>query len=165
MTDLATPESLYYLIAALLVLGGLAGTILPLLPGTPLMLGGMLLAAWAEGFQRVGAITLVILGVLVIASLVLDYVAGALGAKKYGASKEALWGSVIGSVLGLFGGLPGLLLGPFVGAALGEYYARRDLERAGQIGFATWLGLILGAIAKVAIALAMLGIFAFAWFF
>ncbi|HSC81099.1 MAG TPA: DUF456 domain-containing protein [Chitinolyticbacter sp.] len=165
MSEFATAESIYYVIAALLVLGGLIGTLLPMLPGTPLMFGGMLLASWANGFVRVGWITLTILAVLVLISVVLDYVAGALGAKKYGASKEALWGSIIGSVVGVFGGVIGLLLGPFVGAALGEYYARRDLERAGQVGFATWLGLILGAIAKVAIALAMLGTFAFAWFF
>ncbi|GLS03638.1 membrane protein [Chitiniphilus shinanonensis] len=164
MTELMTPQTGWYLLAAILVLVGFLGTLLPMLPGTPLIFGGMLVAAWADGFQRVGWLPFLILGFLLLLSVVLDYVAGALGAKKYGASKEALWGSILGSLLGIFAGLPGLLLGPFVGAALGEYYARRDLEQAGKVGVATWIGLILGAIAKVAVALAMLGVFALAWF-
>ncbi|WP_308445879.1 DUF456 domain-containing protein [Chitiniphilus purpureus] len=150
--------------AGVLVFIGLLGTLLPLLPGTPLIFGGMLLAAWVDGFVRVGWMPLVLLAGLLLLSIVLDYISGALGAKRYGASKQALWGALAGSILGVFGGLPGLLIGPFAGAALGEYYARRDMEQAGKVGLATWMGLIIGAIAKVAVALAMLGIFTFAWF-
>ncbi|TJZ73042.1 DUF456 domain-containing protein [Chitiniphilus eburneus] len=164
MTELMTAQAGWYLLAAVLVLVGFLGTLLPMLPGTPMIFGGMLVAAWADGFQRVGWLPFIVLGILLLLSIVLDYVAGALGARKYGASKEALWGSILGSLLGIFAGLPGLLLGPFVGAALGEYYARRDLERAGKVGIATWIGLILGAVAKIAVALAMLGVFAVAWF-
>ncbi|GHD68808.1 DUF456 domain-containing protein [Jeongeupia chitinilytica] len=161
MTD---PLTLWLLLAAALVLVGLAGTLLPMLPGTPLIFGGMLLAAWAEGFSRIGWPTLLVLGILLALSIVLDFVAGALGAKRVGASSQAVWGSMIGAVLGIAGGLVGLIVGPFIGAAVGEYLARRDVARAGKVGVATWIGLLIGAIAKVAVALAMLGVFVFAWF-
>ncbi|UXY16391.1 DUF456 domain-containing protein [Chitiniphilus purpureus] len=164
MDDMMVAATAWYVLAGVLVFIGLLGTLLPLLPGTPLIFGGMLLAAWVDGFVRVGWMPLVLLAGLLLLSIVLDYISGALGAKRYGASKQALWGALAGSILGVFGGLPGLLIGPFAGAALGEYYARRDMEQAGKVGLATWMGLIIGAIAKVAVALAMLGIFTFAWF-
>ncbi|WP_432722000.1 DUF456 family protein [Jeongeupia wiesaeckerbachi] len=161
MTD---PLTLWLLLAAALVLVGFAGTLLPMLPGTPFIFGGMLLAAWADHFTRIGWVTLVILAVLLALSIVLDFIAGALGAKRVGASPQAVWGSLIGAVLGIAGGLIGLIIGPFVGAAVGEFIARRDVVQAGKVGVATWIGLLIGAIAKVAVALAMLGVFIFAWF-
>ncbi len=72
-------------------------------------------------------------------------------------------GAFVGSLVGLAFGLPGLLVGPFVGAIAGEWYARRDLRQAGKVGFATWLGMLLAAVAKLAILLAMVGLFALAW--
>ncbi|MBM3117179.1 DUF456 domain-containing protein [Jeongeupia naejangsanensis] len=161
MTD---PSTLWFLLAAALVLVGFAGTLLPMLPGTPFIFGGMLLAAWADHFTRIGWVTLVILAALLALSVVLDFVAGALGAKRVGASPQAIWGSLIGAVLGIAGGLIGLIIGPFIGAAAGEFIARRDVVQAGRVGVATWIGLLVGAIAKVAVALAMLGVFIFAWF-
>jgi hypothetical protein len=89
----------------------------------------------------------------------LDYVAGLLGAKKAGASKLALLGASVGTVLGLFMGLVGVFFMPLVGAAVGEYLARRDQTRAVQVGVATWLGIMLGLIAKVGLAFIMVGIF------
>lgn len=156
---------LWWGLALLLIIGGLAGTLLPILPSTPMILAGMLLAAGLDDFQRVGWLTLALLAALVIVSQLMDLVAGALGAKKAGASRLAMVGALIGSVLGIFAGLPGLLLGPFFGAAAGEFLARQDAMQAGKVGVATLLGFILGAVAKVAIALAMLGVFLFAWFF
>ncbi|MDR3410058.1 MAG: DUF456 domain-containing protein [Formivibrio sp.] len=153
-----------WILAGLLILGGLAGTLLPILPATPMIFAGMLLAGWIDQFQHVGWITFIILSTLVIASMSLDFIAGSLGAKKAGASPEAIWGALIGSVLGILGGLPGLLLGPFLGAAAGELWARQDALQAGKVGIAAMLGFILGAVAKVAAALAMLGVFTLAWF-
>ncbi|BCL77436.1 membrane protein [Jeongeupia sp. HS-3] len=161
MTD---PLTLWLLLSILLILIGLAGTLLPMLPGTPFIFGGMLLAAWAEGFARVGWVPLLILGALLMLSMLLDFVAGALGAKRVGASAQAIWGAMIGAIIGIAGGLIGLIIGPFIGAVLGEYLARRDLYQAGRVGVATWIGLLIGAAAKIAIALAMLGVFLFAWF-
>ena len=93
-----------------------------------------------------------------------DYVAAALGAKRAGASRQAIIGAAIGTVAGIFSGLWGLLFMPLVGAAIGEYLVQRDVRRAGEAGIATWIGLLLGTVAKVAIVLTMVGIFVFALF-
>ncbi len=156
-------EALLLLLAALLVLVGLAGTLLPALPGAPLVFVGLLLAAWADGFAHVGAGTLVVLAALAVASLGVDLAATALGARRAGASPRAIAGAVLGTLVGLFFGIPGLLLGPFLGAALGEWTAHRELKRAGRVGLATWLGLLLGSAARLALACAMVGIFVAAW--
>ena len=156
MTDMTT---LLLLLGGLLVLVGLAGTILPALPGTPLVFVGLLVAAWAEGFEKVGWITLTILALLTILSFVIEIMATSMGAKRVGASWKAMLGAGIGTIVGLFFGIPGLLLGPFVGAVLGEYIALRDWGQAGKVGFGTWLGLLFGTAAKIALSFAMVGIF------
>jgi len=156
--------TLWWLLAILLILVGFAGNILPLLPGTPLMLIGMLLAAWLDDFNRIGAFSIGVLVVLAILSQLADFLAGTLGAQRAGASKQALWGATIGSLAGIFAGLPGMLLGPFVGAAIGELIAEQDLLKAGKVGLATWSGLVLGMAAKIAIGFTMLGIFVLAYF-
>jgi len=152
-------ETTLLLLAALLVLAGLAGTVVPLLPGVPMVFGGLLLAAWAEGFVRVGTWPLVAIGALAALSLGIDFLATVLGAKRVGASPQALIGATIGAIVGIFLGIAGLLLGPFVGAVAGEYYARRKLGQAGKVGLGTWLGLLFGAIAKIVVAFLMIGIF------
>ncbi|MDQ5888489.1 MAG: uncharacterized protein QG660_54 [Pseudomonadota bacterium] len=156
--------TLWWLLAILLILVGFAGNILPLLPGTPLMLIGMLLAAWLDDFNRIGAFSIGVLVVLAILSQLADFLAGTLGAQRAGASKQALWGATIGSLAGIFAGLPGMLLGPFVGAAIGELIAEQDLLKAGKVGLATWIGLVLGMAAKIAIGFTMLGVFVLAYF-
>jgi uncharacterized protein YqgC (DUF456 family) len=162
------PTALFYLIAVALILIGLIGTLLPALPGLPLVFAGMLLAAWAGGFQHVGIPMLVLLGVLTLVSLVVDFWATALGAKRVGASRKAIIGAMLGTFAGLFFGPLGLLLGPFVGALVGELLHRRrlrgsDLGDAAKIGFGTWLGILLGVVLKLGLAFAMLGLFALAW--
>lgn len=155
---------LLWVLAVLLVAAGLAGTILPGLPGAPLVLAGLVLAAAADGFVHTGWPTWVVLGLLGVASVGVDLLASALGAKRFGASPRALVGAALGALVGLFFGLPGLVLGPFVGAVLGEYSARRNLAQAGRAGVGTFLGLLFGAAAKAALALAMVAIFAAAYF-
>jgi uncharacterized protein YqgC (DUF456 family) len=125
----------------------------------------MLLGAWIDGFQRVGWITLVILGVLTLLVFVIDVVAGLLGAKRVGASKLAIVGAAIGTVVGLFFGLVGILIAPFVGAFVGEVIARGQLAPAARVGLGTWLGLVMGALAKLALVLAMVGIFVTSYVF
>jgi uncharacterized protein YqgC (DUF456 family) len=157
-------DPLFFQIAAvLLVVIGMAGTLLPVLPGEPFVFGGLLLAAWADGFQRVGTITLVILGFLTALAVAADFVASAFGAKKMGASPRAVLGATIGAVVGIFFGLPGLVLGPFVGAVAGELSANRELLHAGKAGLGTWLGLLLGSVVKLTLAFLMLGVFATSW--
>lgn len=154
---------LWFVLAGLLVLVGLAGTVLPVLPGLPVMFAGMLLAAWAGGFERIGFWTLLVLGLLTALALLVDLLASLLGAQRMGASRKGLAGAAIGGVVGLFFGLPGLVLGPFLGAVGGELLHVRDLGRAGKVGVATWIGLVVGAALKVALAITMLGVFAIAF--
>jgi uncharacterized protein YqgC (DUF456 family) len=156
--------TLWWLLAILLILLGFAGNILPLLPGTPLMLGGMVLAAWLDDFQRIGGWSIALLALLTVLSQLADFLSGTLGAKRAGASKQALWGATVGSLLGVFAGLPGMLIGPFVGAAMGELIAEQDLLKAGKVGLATWLGLVAGMAAKIAIGFTMLGVFVLSYF-
>ena len=157
------PEALLVL-GGVLVAVGLAGVVVPALPGVPLVFAGLLLAAASDGFARVGVFTLVVLALLTVLSLVVDIAATALGARKMGASKWALLGSTLGLLAGLFFGLPGLLIGPFAGAVVAELVTRHDWKQAGRSGLGAWIGFLLGAIGKLVIAFAMLAIFLAAWF-
>jgi uncharacterized protein YqgC (DUF456 family) len=151
--------TLLWIVSVALILVGLAGTVLPVLPGTILVWGGIVLGAWIDDFTRVGMTTVVVISVLAVLAWGLDYVAGLMGAQKAGASKLALLGAAVGTVLGLFMGLVGVFFMPLVGAAVGEYLARRDQTRAVKVGIATWIGIMLGLIAKVVLAFIMVGIF------
>jgi uncharacterized protein len=157
---------LWALVVALIGVG-LAGTVLPALPGTAFILGGILLGAWIDDFQRVGTGALIAVGVLAVLAWSLDYVAGLLGAKKAGASRLALVGAAVGTVVGLLMGIVGVLFMPLVGAAIGEAIARRKESsdhavvgrQAVKVGVATWLGLMAGMLAKVVLSFVMIGIF------
>ena len=154
---------IFHILAAILVLIGIAGVILPALPGIPLVFAGLLLSAWADGFANVGWPTLVILAVLTLLSFVVDVLSTAIGAKGAGASRQAIIGSLVGSVAGLFFMPVGFLAGPFLGALIGEYLHSRQLGLATKVGVATWIGLVLGVALKLALALGMLGLFALGW--
>jgi uncharacterized protein len=154
---------LWWVLAVLLVVSGLAGVVLPGLPGTILIFAGLWLAAWVDDFRRVGTGTLVLLGFMTAASYTVDMVMMALGMKRLGATRRAMIGATLGMMLGLFFGLPGLIVGPFAGAVAGELTADRDLGRAGRAGVAAWIGVLIGTAAKVGLALAMVGIFLVAW--
>jgi uncharacterized protein YqgC (DUF456 family) len=158
-----TEQVLYFALSAILILAGLIGTIVPALPGVPLVFAGMLLAAWADNFEHVGAFTLIVLGVLSCAAMAIDFVASLFGAKRVGASSRAIWGALIGTVVGIFFGLPGIVLGPFAGAVAGELLVGSDLHKATHVGIGTWLGLLFGTLAKIALCFTMLGVFALAF--
>jgi uncharacterized protein len=148
-----------WFVSAALVLTGLAGTVLPILPGTLLVWAGILLGAWIDDFARVSVGTVVVISVLAVLAWGLDFVAGLMGAKRAGASKQALIGAALGTVIGLLMGLVGVLFMPLVGAAAGEYWAQRNQTRAIKVGVATWVGLMLGMLAKVVLSFVMAGIF------
>ena len=162
MTETAT--ILLWALAGLLVIVGLAGTILPALPGVPLVFTGLLVAAWIGDFQKIGWPTLTLLALLTALAIAADVVATLLGAKRAGASKLALLGAAIGSIVGLFFGLIGIFVFPFIGAIAGELIARQRLGQAAKVGFATWLGLLIGALAKLSLAITMIGVFVIAYF-
>lgn len=155
----------FWLLAALLVGIGLAGLVLPGLPGAPLIFLGLLLAAWAEDFLYVGIWTLVVLFLLALVTYGVDFWAAMFGAKKFGASGRAVGGALIGAVVGIFLGFPGVIFGPFIGAVVGELSVRQNLRRATRAGIGATIGLVLGAALKLAVALAMIGIFVVARFF
>jgi uncharacterized protein len=162
--------ALYYLVAAALVVIGLIGTVLPALPGLPLVFAGMLLAAWAGGFEQVGIATVAVLGVLTLLSLAIDFWATAHGAKRVGASRLAIIGAIVGTFAGLLFGPVGIFVGPFAGALVGELlHGRRlgigPLGQATKVGAGTWLGIVFGVVLKLTLAFAMIGLFALAWFY
>jgi uncharacterized protein YqgC (DUF456 family) len=152
-------DALWWTLAVILMLVGLAGTVLPALPGVPLIFAGIVLAAWIGQFQAISVTTLVILGVLTAIGVAADFVATALGAKRAGATRYGVIGAALGTVAGIFTGLWGLVFMPLVGAALGEFYAHRDALKAGRVGLATWIGMLLGTAFKLAIALTLIGVF------
>lgn len=154
---------MFHVIAAVLVLLGIAGVLLPALPGVPLVFAGLLLSAWADGFERVGWVALAVLGGLTLVSLLVDIVSSALGAKGLGASRLAMAGALLGSLLGLLFLPWGVLIGPFMGALGGEYLHSRRLGLATKVGLATFLGLVIAVALKLGLVMAMLGIFALAW--
>jgi hypothetical protein len=155
---------LLWVLGVVLVVVGLVGVVVPALPGTVLVFAGLLLAAWADNFTRVGVWTLAVIGVIGAASYGVDFVAAALGAKHRGASRRAMAGAALGTVFGLFLGLPGVIVGPFVGAVLGELTLNPGLTRAGRVGVAAWIGFAIGMAVKVALVFVMIGIFLAAFF-
>ena len=148
-----------WIVAVLLIVVGIAGTVLPALPGVPLIFGGVLLAAWIDDFQRISVVTVVVLAILAVLGIIIDYVAAAVSAKRAGASKEGMIGAGIGTIAGIFTGLWGLLFMPLLGAAAGEFIAHKDMFRAGKVGVATWFGLLVATAVKLAIAFTMVGVF------
>ena len=150
---------LWYVVAAVLILVGIAGAVVPALPGVPLVFAGMWLAASVGGYSLIGTPTLILLGILAGLAVLIDFVAGILGARHVAASRRALWGAMIGTFVGMFFGLAGLLLGPFIGALLGEASAGGTVRRSTEVGVATWVGLLFGTVAKVGLSFTMLGVF------
>ena len=152
----------WYTLAGILIVAGFVASILPNLPGIPVMFGGMLLAAWVGHFDKIPVWVIVILAVLAAFSVVFDFLAGTWGAKRYGASGWAVAGAFIGTIIGLFFNIPGLLLGPFIGAVLGQLIAGSHIKHAAKVGVGTWIGLLVGTAIKLAVAFMMLGTFALA---
>ncbi|WP_052329338.1 DUF456 domain-containing protein [Dyella ginsengisoli] len=142
------------------MLGGLAGAVLPALPGIPMIFAGIWLAAAVDGYRHLGLWWLIGLGVLGGFGVAVDFIAGALGARRVGASRQAIWGATLGTFAGLFFGVPGLLLGPFAGALAGELLAGQSVLRSTHVGVGTWLGLLFGTLVKLVVSFAMLGLFA-----
>lgn len=151
-----------YVAGFAVVLAGIAGLVLPVLPGAVLILAGSVLVAWAEGFTRVGWGSLTAIGVLCVAIWVVDLLAAALGAKAFGASGWSIAGAGVGLVVGLFLGLPGILLGPPLGAIAFEYARNPNFGRALRAGVGAFVGFVLGSAAKVALAFVALGVLVFA---
>lgn len=152
-----------YLLAAVLIVGGLIGSVIPALPGLPMIFGGIWLAAAVDNYHHLGLWWLLGVGALGAAGVVIEFIASTLGAKRVGASARALWGASLGTFLGMFFGLPGLLLGPFIGALLGELASGTSVLRSAHVGVATWVGLLFGTLLKLVISFVMVGLAGLAW--
>lgn len=155
---------LLWLLAGLMVAAGLAGTVIPALPGAPLVFAGLFVGAWIGDFETVGWITIGLLAALAALAWLVDFLAGAAGARYMGASSRAFWGATIGALAGLFFGLAGIVLGPFFGAVAGELSGGRGVAQSGRAGLGAWLGLVVATAVKLALVFLMIGIFAFAAF-
>jgi uncharacterized protein YqgC (DUF456 family) len=152
---------LWWLLAGLIVIAGLAGTVIPALPGVPLVFAGLFVGAWIGNFDTIGWITIGVLALLAVVAWAVDFLAGALGARYLGASSRAFWGATFGAIVGIFFGLPGIVFGPFIGAVLGELSGGSDLLQSGRSGLGAWLGMVIATAAKLAIAFLMIGIVIF----
>lgn len=152
-----------WVLAVLLVIVGLAGTVLPILPGVPIMLVGLILMAWLDGFVHVGWSTLLWLTGLAVLSVVIDFIATAEGARRFGAGRYAILGATLGLLFGIFFGIIGILLGPFVGAVLGHLVGKANLDASMRAGVGASIGVVVGTAAKVVIGGVMLVWFSLAW--
>ncbi len=157
------------IVAILLVTIGIAGTILPMLPGVPLVFAGLLLAAWHGGFDQVSILTMVMIGLIASMAWAVDFFASVVTAKKAGASKYALWGAAIGAIVGIAGGIVGLIVGPAIGAIIGELITHKNTSKeattkATTVGIAAGLGFVLALAVKIVLVLTMLAVFAYAYY-
>jgi uncharacterized protein YqgC (DUF456 family) len=150
----------WWVLTAFLMLLGVLGTVLPLLPGTTIILAAAVLHRVILGAEKsVGYWTLGALLTLTLLSYAIELLSGALGAKWFGATRWGALGGILGTVAGLFFGLPGLVLGPLLGVLLGELLGGKGLLPAGKSTWGTFLGTTAGMIGKLAVAVAMV-----AWF-
>jgi Uncharacterized protein conserved in bacteria len=150
-------EAALYLLAAVLIVGGVAGAILPILPGIPMIFGGIWLAAAVDEYDHLGWGWLVAIGIVGAVGVALDFISASLGAKKIGATPRALWGAGVGTTIGMFFGIPGLIIGPFAGAVAGELSSGKSILRSAHVGVSTWVGMLVGVLAKVVISFLMIG--------
>jgi uncharacterized protein YqgC (DUF456 family) len=168
------PSWLAWAGVATLIAAGIAGTVLPALPGTVLVLAGIVWGAWLDDFVRVPVWVVVLCAVLAALAWATDYVAAMMGARRVRASGWALAGAAAGTVAGVFTGFVGLLFMPLLGAMAGEWWALRHQpgatvtangQRALTVGMATWLGMLIGTAVKLALVFVMVGAFVAAYLF
>jgi uncharacterized protein YqgC (DUF456 family) len=148
-------EILAFVIFLVSYLVALAGIVLPALPGVPIAAGGAVIAAWITGFVTLGTWPLFLVVALALLSVVLDYLAGVMGAKRYGASRAGVWGSIIGGLIGLFFPPLGFLFGALLGAVAFELLNARTLPDALRAGFGVFVGTLGGILARVVILITM----------
>lgn len=148
-----------FVIALLIMLAGLAGNVLPGLPGSPLILAGVVAHRLYFGQQGVSNLVLAILVLLTATAIALDYLATAIGAKKFGATWRGAVGAAVGGLIGLFFSIPGIIIGPFIGATLFEMAGGQRFKPAAKAGAGAMAGLVAGAIGKLSISATMIGLF------
>jgi len=157
---MTTEEIIGLSLTLLVMLAGLIGSLLPVLPGTPLVLLAAVGHRLYFGAASVSNTILIILVALTLVSILFDFLAGLLGAKKFGATWCGMTGAVVGGIIGLFFNLPGIILGPFIGATLFEMLGGQEFKKASRAGVGATVGLLLGIVGKFSICVVMMILFA-----
>jgi hypothetical protein len=153
-------EAVWLSLAILLVMVGVIGTFIPVLPGIGLIFAGFLVWGLASGWSDYGIGTVVVLGLITVIFVALDYYAGAVGAKKFGASGAGIFGAFAGAIIGIFTfNIFGLIVGTFAGAVAGELLSGKSQKDALRAGWGTFLGFLAGSVLKITAAIAMAGLF------
>jgi uncharacterized protein YqgC (DUF456 family) len=153
-------ELFWWLLTVVLFAVGLIGTVLPVFPGTIIILAGAMLHRAMLGPERsIGWRTIALLVLLTLATYALDFLSGYFGAKYFGATRWGMFGAILGALVGIFFGIVGLFIGPVIGAVLGEFIAGKRMIDAGRAGWGSLLGNLSAMIAKLVIALVMIAIF------
>jgi len=153
-------DLLWWLILIVVFAVGLIGAVVPVLPGTTIILAAAIIHRIMLGPEKsVSWRVIVILILLTLLSYAIDIVSGYFGAKYFGATRWGTFGAVLGALVGLFFGIIGLFVGPVIGAVVGEFIAGKRMIDAGRAGWGSLLGNLGGMIGKLMIALAMILIF------
>jgi hypothetical protein len=153
-------ELFWWLLTVFLFAVGLIGTVLPVFPGTIIILAGALLHRIMLGPEKsIGWGTIAVLVLLTLATYALDLLSGYFGARFFGATKWGMFGAILGALVGIFFGMVGLFVGPVIGAVLGEFVAGKRMIDAGRAGWGSLLGNLGSMIGKLVIALVMITIF------
>ncbi len=150
-------EVLLYVLGFAALAAGIAGLVLPMLPGSVLLVAGTALIAWAGHFTRVGWGLIALSAAVAVLVWIVDFAAAALGAKAFGASRWSIVGATVGLVVGLFLGPLGIVLGPIAGAVLFELVRNPDVARALRAGAGAFVGFVLGSAVKIALAFVLVG--------
>lgn len=153
-------DTLWWFAAVVVMVVGLIGTVLPIVPGTTIILVAAVGHRLIVGAER--GMNWWMIGVLVILTLItyaIDFAAGYVGAKRFGATRWGVIGAIIGGIAGIFTGFITLLVLPIVGAVIGEMIAGKKLVEAGKAGWGTLLGNLVGMISKLTIGLVMIVLF------
>ncbi|MGR3318708.1 MAG: DUF456 domain-containing protein [Candidatus Anammoxibacter sp.] len=155
------PWSILFLVISLLtMLAGLAGTIVPIIPGTPIIWAGAFIYAVSSGFEDITWNVLIVFGILTVFTLIADFFANMYGAKKFGASKWGIIGSTVGMIIGaITTGVIGLIVGSFLGAVVFELLLGRKFKDAFNAGLGAFIGFLAGSLLKLIIGFVMIGVF------
>jgi uncharacterized protein YqgC (DUF456 family) len=153
-------ELFWWSVTLVLMAIGLIGTVLPIVPGSTVILAAAMIHRIMLGpTKSIGWSSIALLVALTLVSYALDFLSGCYGARRFGATRWGVAGAVVGAIIGLFFGLPGLIVGPIIGAVAGEIVGGKRLVDAGRAGWGTLLGNLAGMLGKLVIALAMVSWF------
>jgi uncharacterized protein YqgC (DUF456 family) len=146
-------EGMTIVIGSILMLLGLAGSILPILPGPPFSFMGLFLLALLKHFSPpLTPVLVVLLAIVTILSIAMDYIIPLLGAKRYGASKWGVWGSVLGMAIGIFGSPFAMLAGAFIGAVLAEWLVGKRKGEALRAGWGVVMGTLFATVLRLGVS-------------